>query len=78
MTVHAKGNLSFLSKDELRSILNDTTFHFENDPGSPSLFEHLPEEYIDRLTKAIEGFRIDIMSMDHVFKLSQNRDEEKL
>jgi transcriptional regulator len=76
MTVHAKGNLSFLSKEELRSILNDTTYRFENDPASPSLFEHLPEEYIDRLIKAIEGFRIDVISMDHVFKLSQNRDEE--
>ena len=76
MTVHAKGKLTFLSKDELRHILNDTTWHFENNPSSPSLFEHLPEEYVDRLTKAIEGFRIDILSMDHVFKLSQNRDEE--
>jgi transcriptional regulator len=76
MTVHAKGKLSFLTKDELRTILNDTTYHFENDPASPSLFEHLPEEYIDKLTKAIEGFRIDITELEHVFKLSQNRDEK--
>jgi len=76
MTVHARGTLSFLGKPELLEILRETTFHFENDPGSPSLFEHLPNDYVEKLSKAIEGFRIDISSMDHVFKLSQNRDEK--
>lgn len=76
MAVHAKGKLTFLGKDELRTILHETTDQFENDPASPSLYEHLPEEYVEKLTKAIEGFRINITSMDHVFKLSQNRDEQ--
>ena len=76
MTVHVKGKLSFVSKAELRTILNDTTWKFENNPASPALYEHLPEDYIEKLIKAIEGFRIDITSMDHVFKLSQNRDKE--
>jgi transcriptional regulator len=76
MTVQAKGKISFLPKEELFSILNQTTSHFENDPGSPALYEHLPQEYIDHLSKAIEGFRIDIDSLDHVFKLSQNRDQQ--
>ncbi|RYY30766.1 MAG: FMN-binding negative transcriptional regulator [Chitinophagaceae bacterium] len=76
MTVHAKGKLSFVDKNTLRTILSDTTYQFENNPASPSLFEHLPEEYIEKLIKAIEGFRIDIISLEHVFKLSQNRDEK--
>ncbi len=76
MSVHARGRVSFLGHDELIEILRETTFHFENDPRSPSLFEHLPQEYVDRLTKAIVGFRIDITDLQHVFKLSQNRDEK--
>ncbi|MHA4847564.1 FMN-binding negative transcriptional regulator [Flavitalea antarctica] len=76
MTVHARGNLSFVTKQELRKILDDTTYHFESNPASPSLFEHLPADYVDSLTKAIEGFRIDVTSLEHVFKLSQNRDEK--
>jgi len=76
MTVHARGRLTFLSKPELLQILKETTSHFENDEQSPSLFEHLPNDYVEKLSKAIEGFRIDVTSMDHVFKLSQNRDEK--
>ena len=76
MSVHAKGKLTFLGKQELLDILRDTTSKFENDPASPSLFEHLPSEYIERLVKAISGFRIDITSTEHVFKLSQNRDKK--
>lgn len=76
MSVHAHGRLAFLGNDELISILRDTTSHFENNPSSPSLFEHLPEDYVNRLTKAIAGFRIDITDLQHVFKLSQNRDEK--
>jgi transcriptional regulator len=76
MSVHAHGQLSFLGHDDLIDILRDTTLHFENNPESPSLFEHLPGDYVNRLTKAIAGFRIDINDLQHVFKLSQNRDEK--
>jgi transcriptional regulator len=76
MSVHAKGKLSFLPKEELIAILKETTSRFENNPASPSLYEHLAQDYIDKLIKAIEGFRIDVEQLDHVFKLSQNRDEQ--
>jgi transcriptional regulator len=76
MSVHALGELHFLDASELIDILRETTSHFENDPASPSLYDHLPSEYIERLVKAIAGFRIDITKLDHVFKLSQNRDRE--
>jgi transcriptional regulator len=76
MSVHVKGKLNFLGKEELLDILRDTTSKFENDPASPSLYEHLPTEYVERLSKAISGFRIDITSTEHVFKLSQNRDKK--
>lgn len=76
MAVHAKGKLSFLPKSDLHEILRETTAHFENDPASPALYENLSEDYINKLSKAIEGFRLDITSLDHVFKLSQGRDRE--
>ena len=75
MIVHARGVVSFASEQELRSILKRTTSHFENNPHSPSLFEKLPAEYVDKMVSAIVAFEIEVQSIDNVFKLSQNRDE---
>ncbi len=76
MTVHAKGILGFLEENALLDILQKTTAHFENNKESPSLFEKLPGDYIERLKKAIIAFRIEVTGIDNVFKLSQNRDEK--
>lgn len=76
MAVHARGELSFLGETELLAILDETTAYYENDPSSPSLYKELPEEYVMRLTKAIVAFEIKVTSLDHVFKLSQNRDQQ--
>jgi transcriptional regulator len=75
ISVQAKGTLTFLEEAELRGILKNTTSHFENDPHSPALYEKLPEEYIQKLIKAIVGIEITVTAIDNVFKLSQNRDE---
>ncbi|MES2004170.1 MAG: FMN-binding negative transcriptional regulator [Bacteroidota bacterium] len=76
MSVHAKGELSFLQDAALLKMLDDTTSFYENNPSSPSLYKELPEEYVMRLTKAIVAFEIKVTSLDHVFKLSQNRDKQ--
>ena len=76
VTVHAKGTLTFKDEKFLLELLQQTTAHFENNPASPSLVQHLPEEYVAKLMKAIEAFEIEVTNIDHVFKLSQNRDEE--
>ena len=76
MNVQAKGELSFLSEEELLVLLEDLTAHFENDQYSPSQYKNLPEEYINRLKKAIVCIEIKINSIEHVFKLSQNRDQK--
>lgn len=76
MSVHAKGILRFLPEDALLQILEQTTTHFEKDSQSPASFENLPQEYVRRLAKAIVGFEIEVTELDHVFKLSQNRDQE--
>jgi transcriptional regulator len=74
--VHASGKLQFLPEDSLLKILRRTTSHFENNPASPSLVEHLPPDYINRLMKAIIAFEIEVTALDHVFKMSQNKDKE--
>lgn len=76
MTVQAKGELSFLPEDQLLILLNDLTSHFENDPSSLALFKNISEEYINRMVKAIVAIEIKVVSLEHVFKLSQNRDEK--
>lgn len=76
MSVHARGEMSFLRDQELLQMLDDTTSYYENDPSSPSLYKELSEEYVMRLINAIVAFEIKVTSIDHVFKLSQNRDEK--
>jgi transcriptional regulator len=75
ISVQAKGAVAFLEESELRDILRNTTSHFENDPHSPASYDKLPEEYIQKLIKAIVGIEITVTDIQNVFKLSQNRDE---
>jgi transcriptional regulator len=76
MSVHAKGTLTFLDEQALRDVLKRTTNHFENNPHSGANFKDIPEEYVERMVKAIVAFEIEVNEMDNVFKLSQNRDEK--
>lgn len=76
MSVQAKGIIRFLEDDDLHHILKSTTEHFENSPASPAAYDNLPTDYIQRLSKAIIGFEIEVTAIEHTFKLSQNRDKE--
>ncbi|MBC7902687.1 MAG: FMN-binding negative transcriptional regulator [Gemmatimonadaceae bacterium] len=76
MSVHAAGKIKFLGDEALLDLLTKLTEHFENNPYSPSLVKDLPKEYMDRLMKAILAFEIEVTSLENVFKLSQNRDEQ--
>ena len=75
-SVHAKGTLHFKDEAFLHNLLTQLTEKFENNPHSPSLVSKLDEEYINNMMKAIIAFEIEITSIEHVFKLSQNRDEK--
>ncbi|MEP7375053.1 MAG: FMN-binding negative transcriptional regulator [Chitinophagaceae bacterium] len=75
MSVHAKGVLKFLDHQALLDVLKRTTNHFENNPYSGSNFEDLPAEYVEKLSKAIVAFEVEVQQIENVFKLSQNRDE---
>ena len=76
MSVHAKGELHFLDDAQLLQMLSELTAHFENNDDSPASYKHMPEEYVQRLSKAIIAFEIRVDSLEHVFKLSQNKDEK--
>jgi transcriptional regulator len=75
-TVHARGPMRFLDREALLKVLDRTTAHFENNPDSTADFKHLAKEYVDHMAAAIVAFEIEVVEMDHVFKLSQNRDEK--
>jgi transcriptional regulator len=50
--------------------------HFEKDPESPTQVKNLSEEYMQQNMKAIYSFDVVVQDLQHVFKLSQNRDED--
>jgi len=77
MSVHLKGALRFLNEEGLIYVLKKTTLHFENyRTDSSTVFDNLPVDYTTRLMKAIVAFEVEVLEIDNVFKLSQNRDEE--
>jgi transcriptional regulator len=76
MSVHAKGKIKFLDEDGLINVLRKLTLHFEkNNSSSSTVFDNLPAAYKQPLMKAIVAFEIEVESIAHVFKLSQDRDE---
>lgn len=77
MSVHVKGIIRFLDDAALANVLRKTSLYFEKqNQQSSTIFDNLPPEYTQRLMKAIVPFEIEIKEMDHVFKLSQDRDAE--
>jgi transcriptional regulator len=74
-TVHASGIMEIKDEAHLRQLLTDLTLHFEKDINAPTQVKNLSEEYMQQNMKAIYSFEIVVQSLQHVFKLSQNRDE---
>ena len=77
MSVHAKGTIKFGNKEDLIAILKRLTLHYENNnTASTTVFNNLTSEYTEPLLKAIVAFEVEVISIDNVFKLSQNRNEK--
>lgn len=77
MSVHVKGHIRFLPEDALVDVLKKTSLHFERgNHQSSTVYDNLPEDYRSHLIKAIVAFEVEVESIEHVFKLSQNRDRE--
>lgn len=77
MSVHVKGELSFLDEQGLIDVLQKTSLHFEdNNAASSTVYNNLPDGYRNPLLKAIVAFEVEVKSIDNVFKLSQNHNKE--
>jgi len=74
--VHAKGSLRFSDEEALRNLLTRLTERFEYNPHSPALVQKMDGSYVTNMMKAIIAFEIEVTEIEHVFKLSQNRDEK--
>ena len=73
--VHAKGLVRFLDDKGLYEVLVKLTNYFEGATDSPSSVKHMDEKYVTDNMKAIIAFEIELTDIQHVFKLSQNRNE---
>jgi transcriptional regulator len=77
MSVHARGNIRFLSDEDLVAFMKKLTLKFESgDTSSPTFYDNLPDEYLNRMLPMIAGFEIKVDELENIFKLSQNRDEK--
>ncbi len=73
--VHAKGVVKFLDDKGLYDVLVKLTNHFEGTSESPAAVKQMDEKYVADNMKAIVAFEIELTDIQHVFKLSQNRNE---
>jgi transcriptional regulator len=74
-SVQASGMLRFQDTGFLHRLLTRLTEKFEA-PGSPSLVQHMDPAYVQQMMQAIIAFEMEVLSIRHVFKLSQNRDKQ--
>jgi transcriptional regulator len=73
MSVHVHGKIRFLGEEALLEILERTTNYFEKNPKA---FSAMSGEYIQRMVGAIVAFEMKVEKVEHVFKLSQNKDPQ--
>jgi transcriptional regulator len=73
--VHAKGVVKFLDDKGLYDVLVKLTNRFEGTTESPAAVKQMDEKYVADNMKAIVAFEIELTDIQHVFKLSQNRNE---
>ncbi len=76
MSVQVKGEVRFMSPEELVQFMRRFSLKFEKgNTASPTVYDNLSDEYTSQMMPAIAGFEIKADKIEHVFKLSQNRDE---
>lgn len=75
MSVYVKGEIEYMNPEMLVAFMRKFTLHFEhNNANSPTVFDNLDPSYIRKMMPAIVGINMKINTIDHVFKLSQNKD----
>jgi transcriptional regulator len=77
IAIHARGQIKFLDEGDLIQLLKKLSLHFENNNSqSSTVYANLPVDYREKMIKAIVAFEIEVIELDNVHKLSQNRDEK--
>lgn len=75
MTVHAKGKIKLLDEAATYEAIKNITDKYEG-KETAAAFHKMSDEYISAMLKAIVAFSIEVESIENVFKLSQNKDEQ--
>lgn len=77
MSVHMRGEMIMMPDEGLIKLMKKLTLHFEgHNSASPTIFDNLPADYVNKMLRGIVGFEIRVDEFENVFKLSQNRDEK--
>ena len=77
MSVHIAGKVIFMTDDELVTLMRKLTLKFEKgNTQSSTIFDNLPQNYLNKMMPAIIGFEVKVDKIENVFKPSQNRDEQ--
>lgn len=77
MSVHVSGQMRVMTSDELIQFMKKLTLTYEKgNKESLTIYDNLPESFLQKMMPGIIGFEIKADKLDHVFKLSQNRDEK--
>jgi transcriptional regulator len=77
MSVHVGGIMNIMTDAELIQFMKKLTLKFEKgNLQSQTIYDNLPDEFLNKMMPAIAGFEIKAEKFQNVFKLSQNRDEE--
>jgi transcriptional regulator len=75
MIVHVYGKVREIQGDELYSVLSRLVKNHE--PNSTYRLEELPQDMVQKESKGIIGFAVDVTRIDAGYKLSQKKTEEE-
>ncbi len=75
VAVHLRGDLERLASDKLRSVLDKTSEHFENQlhPKTPWSADKMSDDTLHKMMRAIVPFRLRLRTVDGTWKLNQNK-----
>jgi transcriptional regulator len=77
LSVQASGEVAFLEQTQAALILEKLSLQFEkNDVHSPTVFHNIGDSYKKRMLPQLAAFEIKVSALEHVFKLSQDKDKE--
>jgi transcriptional regulator len=76
IAVHAYGRPRALDRPALRDHLDHLVQQYESGAAKPWRLGDIPEDFIQKLMGAIQGYDIPLTRIEGKWKLSQNRSEE--